>query len=726
MRYKVFIFLYTIISSHFYNGIAQDIPIGGWRQHADFSNAKIIQETNRKLFCSTDQGLFYYDLEDNSVTTLSSVDGLAGVEPTALTSDPASNELIVGYRNGAIDFISEDLTLTSFLNIENSTIFSDKQINGFTINNDVLYTATEFGVILLSLADKQIIDTYERLGFDGSNLAINHVYYKNDYLYLSTKEGLLKGRVNSSVNLKDFTKWDRLIISDSTTVLESIIFNDILYSVTTDHAIYQLAGDNTWTKLFQSSDAITSLFADQNKLQCSVGSQIFELRNNQFESEVSLNQAGTIHDFKKIDGQLFIAHSLQSLALTTGNDISQSYKPAGPQGKAKKIIQIEDFTIFLPKEKAGFSYFQNGRWKTVSQTTEGNLLPSFDDVNLDLTTGNAIFLSAMEGLYSWDTREISRLSLSSTETIASWTSLAVSPDGHVWALVKTADNIALFNSKSSELFQSNIRLSALISDYLIAPNGDHYLATNNGLIAINVEESQERTLINSIGNGNLPSTKITALSTDLSGNLWIGTQNGLCYLSNFSDVFSGGPVNAVIPIFEGFFLFQGITINSIASDGGNRLWVGNRDGLWLFDESIQQNIMRITSRNSPLRTNRIKQHVINPINGEVFILNEDQLLSYRSASSRAKENLDLVKIFPNPVSLARDNNVSIDGLTNNMEVMITDLAGNVMYKNAANGGTFSWNLSNYSGFMVKPGIYLLFSVNDFGDRSYKGKFVVTK
>ena len=61
-----------------------------------------------------------------------------------------------------------------------------------------------------------------------------------------------------------------------------------------------------------------------------------------------------------------------------------------------------------------------------------------------------------------------------------------------------------------------------------------------------------------------------------------------------------------------------------------------------------------------------------------------------------------------------------------MELMITDLAGNLIYKNIANGGTFSWELSNYSGFKIKPGIYLIFSVNNFGDKSYKGKFVVTK
>jgi hypothetical protein len=58
------------------------------------------------------------------------------------------------------------------------------------------------------------------------------------------------------------------------------------------------------------------------------------------------------------------------------------------------------------------------------------------------------------------------------------------------------------------------------------------------------------------------------------------------------------------------------------------------------------------------------------------------------------------------------------------EVMITDIAGNLIHKGKANGGTFSWNLGNYSGFRAKSGVYLVFSINTDGTETYQTKFAI--
>jgi hypothetical protein len=64
-------------------------------------------------------------------------------------------------------------------------------------------------------------------------------------------------------------------------------------------------------------------------------------------------------------------------------------------------------------------------------------------------------------------------------------------------------------------------------------------------------------------------------------------------------------------------------------------------------------------------------------------------------------------------------------LAYNNEVMITDIAGNLIHKGKANGGTFSWDLGNYSGFRAKSGVYLVFSINADGTETYQTKFALT-
>lgn len=725
MRVKSII-IYSALCFLFFSLNGQDIPIGSWRNHADYTGAKIIEKLGTKVFCATSTGIFYYDLEDESINTISTIDGLSGVEPSALHISSDNKTLIIAYKNGSIDFIDSDLSINSFTNIKTSTDFTNKEIRSLATQKNILYAATDFGVALISPDSKQIIDSYENLGVSGGNLAINHILLRNDYLYLSTDSGILRGVSNNDLNLKDFRNWERFTINDTVGIIESIIFQGEIYSRTNTNAVYKLNANNQWAQILEASMPITSFSIENDELKCTSANKIYVLQNTTFTETVTLNQGGIIEDIANIANHNFIAHNTQGLAIISGNDIVQSIIPSGPKGKINKLIQVEEYTIALSNDKPGFSFFQNGIWQVVAKTAEGENLPFFADATLDLLSGNALFLSSTEGVYSWDTREISKVNFSNTQNIQLWRKLATSPLGNVWALVEAGNNLGLFDTQSSELFVKNINKNTLVNDYIIAPNGDQFLSTNTGLIVALPEEAEIRTLSSSVGNGNLPSNATTDLSIDLTGNLWIGTENGIAYLSNFTNVFNAGLVNAVVPIFEGFFLFQGIKVNSIQSDGGNRLWVSNRDGLWVFDEDIQENIFRFTSDNSPLVVNKVNQQVINPINGEVFILTDEQFLSYRSASSRASTEIQQVKIFPNPVSLNNHSNVSINGLAQNMEVMVTDLAGNLLYKAEANGGTFSWDLFNYNGVRAKPGIYLIFSVDNFGEQSFKGKFVVTK
>ena len=129
-------------------------------------------------------------------------------------------------------------------------------------------------------------------------------------------------------------------------------------------------------------------------------------------------------------------------------------------------------------------------------------------------------------------------------------------------------------------------------------------------------------------------------------------------------------MNVIKPIFEGFFLFNGVAINNIAIDGGNRKWITTNDGLWLFDENINENIVHFESNNSPIMNENIRQLVINPLNGEVFLSSATQFISYRTDATQARETHSAVEVFPNPVSLSAHSSVTIRGLAYNNEVMI--------------------------------------------------------
>ncbi len=139
-----------------------------------------------------------------------------------------------------------------------------------------------------------------------------------------------------------------------------------------------------------------------------------------------------------------------------------------------------------------------------------------------------------------------------------------------------------------------------------------------------------------------------------------------------------------------------------------------------MSENGTEQIHHFTSENSPLLSNTIYKIEINPKSGDVFFATEMGLCSFRSSATAAKENFDNVLIFPNPVKKNYSGLISISGLTDNTNIKITDISGNLVFETFSEGGSASWNGKSFSGKKVKTGVYLFFCTsNDFSETIVK-------
>ena len=139
-----------------------------------------------------------------------------------------------------------------------------------------------------------------------------------------------------------------------------------------------------------------------------------------------------------------------------------------------------------------------------------------------------------------------------------------------------------------------------------------------------------------------------------------------------------------------------------------------------MSENGTDEIYHFTSENSPLLSNTVYSIEINPNNGNVFFGTELGLCSFRSTATAAKENFENVLIFPNPVKKNYSGLISISGLTENTNIKITDVSGNLVFETYSEGGSASWNGKNFSGKRVKTGVYLFFCTNkDFSESVVK-------
>ncbi len=268
-------------------------------------------------------------------------------------------------------------------------------------------------------------------------------------------------------------------------------------------------------------------------------------------------------------------------------------------------------------------------------------------------------------------------------------------------------------------------------DLIIDSNQNKWLGSHNyGLIGVKTNGGgvEIKTLRSEDDFSNLPSDDVRALKIDNRNQLWIGTNKGLRVLYNPESLFSeeGVQANEIIIIEDGIpkeLLFQQ-WISDIEVDGSNNKWIGTiSNGLFYFSENGQETIYHFTKDNSPIPSNNIIDVSVDLSKGIVYIATDKGLVSFRSGGSKPTSNLETAFVYPNPVRPTfniTDQRVKIKDISENINIKITDIEGNLVAEAQSNanlrykgynleidGGTAFWNGKNLANNVVRSGVYLV-------------------
>lgn len=322
-------------------------------------------------------------------------------------------------------------------------------------------------------------------------------------------------------------------------------------------------------------------------------------------------------------------------------------------------------------------------------------------------------------------------------------------DGHLWVLNSQANGTSLLEYTPEQQWidhhqhlltdNQNVSLAALrsmsfdsrgllwfVNDNWFDPAVFCYDKTNEVIHKYNTFTNQDGT--------NYNVKWVYCACEDKEGNIWVGTDIGPFMIKDEEIGQEKVTFYQVkVPRNDGTnyadYLLSGISINSIAIDGGNRKWLGtNGTGAFLISADNLEQLENFTSANSKLINDRISAISINHQSGEVFFLTDNGLCSYQGFATEPSTEMtkDNVYAYPNPVYPDYTELITVTGLTYNADVKIVASDGALITEGRSNGGLFTWDGCDRKGRRVASGVYMVVTATAEGKKGTVCKIAIIR
>ena len=771
LKIRFFSFLFLIVSL-FYGqqnklSIETEASIySNWNTYFSYNLISAIDNGESVIYFASYNSIFSYDISSNQIEKFDTLNELSGDEISAFYFSEINNNIVIGYSNGFLQII--DLNSNSIINIydilNKPTIPSNKKtINDFFQSGDQLLISTGYGVSIYNLNGYEFGDTYY-IGDFATQINVTSTIIHENFIYASSPDlGILRANINS--NLIDFNNWQTIYFGD----IQELFYDGENIFFYTNYSIMRI-NDDEITSILTFENQIININSSDSKFiiitdeKCLIYND--QLTQLVYEIDSEMYSSGFNQGIIK-DNYIYIATNEIGVLIINNNGGDYSYlKPDGPLENDifsvetlnnKTWVSYGNYTEYFnpyPLKFSGLSNYDENlnSWFNIGKDSIPELAVNLNNISINPFNNDNVFISSFEGglleienlniIDFYDNNNSGLESLSIDDPL--YESVRISDiefdqNGVLWILNSRIDSpLKSYNLENNswnsydftEIINDGFQDELGFNDIEVDDYGNKWIAgLRSGLIGFNNESGTiQLRKVFSQDQSNMPSSYVKSIAVDNNNHLWIGTIQGLRVLYNTSNFFDTSVVTTqqIVILEDGIprELLEQQYISDIEVDGANNKWVATiGSGVFYFSPNGQQTIHHFTKENSPLPSNNINDISINYSNGKVYFATDQGLVSYNTGSISSSENFSNIYVYPNPVRPefnTESERVKITGLTQNVNIKITDIEGNLVAEAQSNinsryrnfnleidGGTAFWNGKNLRNRLVASGVYII-------------------
>ena len=770
---KIRFFSFLILTISLFYGQQNKLSIetetsiySNWNTYFSYNLISSIDNGESVIYFASYNSIFSYDTSSNQIEKFDTLNELSGDEISAFYYSEINNNIVIGYSSGFLQIV--DLNSNSIINIydilNKPTIPPNKKtINNFFQSGDQLLISTGYGVSIYNLNGYEFGDTYY-IGDFATQINVTSTVIHENFIYASSPDlGILRANINS--NLIDFNNWQTIYFGD----VQELFYDGENIFFYTDNSIMRI-NDEEITSILKLENQIININSSDSKFiiitdeKCLIYNDQLTQLVYEIDSETYLSgfNEGIIKD-----NYIYIATNEKGVLIINHNSGDFSYlKPDGPLENDifsvetlnnKTWVSYGNYTEYFnpyPLKFSGLSNYDENlnSWFNISKDSIPESAVNLNNISINPFNNDNVFISSFEGgileiedlniIEFYDNNNSGLESLSINDPLyesVRISDLEFDQNGVLWILNSRIDSpLKSFNLDNNswnsydftEIINDGFQDELGFNDIEVDDYGNKWIAgLRSGLIGFNNESgTNQLRKVFSQDQSNMPSSYVKSIAIDNNNHLWIGTIQGLRVLYNTSNFFDTSVVTTqqIVILEDGIprELLEQQYISDIEVDGANNKWVATiGSGVFYFSPNGQQTIHHFTKENSPLPSNNINDISINYSNGKVYFATDNGLVSYNTGSTSSSENFSNTYVYPNPVRPEFNTEfekVKITGLTQNVNIKITDIEGNLVAEAQSNinsryrnfnleidGGTAFWNGKNLRNRLVSSGVYII-------------------
>lgn len=733
----------------------EKLGIGQWDDYLPYKRGKWVTQSKDQIYYATNEAVIGISIAEATPTYIGKLQGLNDVGVDLVEYDTLTNQLIVVYNNSNID-LYHPLETYNLPDIkETNNIVGSKKINDVHIyNKKSTFLSTGFGIVELNLDQKDFGSTII------TEAVVNDMTSMDSTIYAATDKGLFSIVAAKGVNIADFSQWQRYGASDGLPEdyqadhVEVVGRN--IYLVINDELLIKKP-DAPFT--YVDSDLLTQdvLYINKGNKKLIIGTgssdptgKILTMDlNDNIQVVVDECTNYPLYTIEQGEGRYWVADLWDGYRLSVNNNCFQLAYDT-PKNANISDVAIRDQNLYIATggvdvengyrllvNNSGMYRYDGKNWKIYDANTlplmrEEEFINVFQ-VELHPTKDLLYMGSYYEGIIELNLEtEETRYFDDSNSALGGIigdlqrqrvSGMVFDKDKNLWINNFGAAKPLVAMDEEGNWFSFSTRNNTFLADCIVDKNGYIWsviTSGSGGALVYNAngtlsDPTDDQQYVLRPSNTEMTG-QVNCITSDLDGKVWVGTTKGPVIFNSSSEIFEGKEKGSVKVVTQDGIrgrLLINEDIRSIAIDGGNRIWFGTRNGIFVQSPTGQDQIAHFTSENSPLFSNVVKELKFDAKSGKMYIGTDFGLQVYRTETEGARKvHGPLVYAFPNPVRDTYFGDIYIKGLARDANVKITDLSGTLVSETTANGGLAKWDGKDLKGRDVVSGVYLVFSTSN--------------